>query len=84
MWLKDVGGSLELGDVWWPKVPLPSLPPLVPVVGGQVRRLPPWPAWGVRWDRVVSKSGRRIQDKWLKGNAQDALGAPADVAVVRH
>ncbi|HEY8341532.1 MAG TPA: hypothetical protein VIK75_00780, partial [Calditerricola sp.] len=81
-WLKDVGGTLELDDVWWPKVPLPALPPLVPVLAGPMRRLPRWPAWGVRWDRVLSRSGQSVQQRWLRGDPQGVLGVPSEVAVV--
>ena len=82
LWLKDIGGSLDLDGVWWPKVRMPALPPLVPVLASSFRRLPDWPAWGVRWDRVLSKSGRHIQRRWLRGNPQEVLGVPPGVAVV--
>lgn len=82
-WLADVGGSLTLDDVVWPHVPLPEgLPPLIPVLGGPVRPLPPWPAYGVRWDRFLSRDGADVQPRWLKGRPQEKIGAPPETAVV--
>jgi hypothetical protein len=80
-WLADVGGTLDLDGIPWPKAALPRLPALIPVVG-PVRPLPPWPAYAVRWSQVLGRGGASVQARWLRGAPQAALGAAPDAAVV--
>jgi hypothetical protein len=80
-WLADVGGTLDLFGLSWPRVPLPRMPALIPVLGGPVRPLPAWPAWGIRWSQVLADGGGTVSRRFRAGRPQTAIGAPADTAV---
>lgn len=80
----DVGGTLELDGLPWPKVPLPEgLPRIIPVLGGPLRGgAPAWPAYGVRWSWFMARGGADVRPPWLTGTPQSAARVPPDSAMV--
>lgn len=81
-WLADVGGTLELHDVSWTKLPLPDgLPRYIPVIKPR-RGLPPWPAYAVPLDKLLVDGGRRFSQRWLRETPQVNCGLPPSTRMV--
>lgn len=89
LWLKDVGGTLDLNipKLHWPTVP-DDLPLVVPEVDGyrmaEYDAAADWPAYTVGASRVFSKTGRGLRPRWRGRTARGVLGLPHGKKVVLH